>query len=116
MNFDDAVRAHSAWKAKLAAYIQKPDKSLNADVVAGDQNCELGKWIYGEGAKHSSNPEFQQLRIEHAQFHKCAGQIIRRADRGEKVAEEIALGAKSVCGAASSNVVSLIMAMKRRAA
>jgi hypothetical protein len=116
MNFDDAIKAHSAWKTKLAVYIQKPDKSLNPDLVGSDQNCDLGKWISGAGATLVANPAFQKLQAEHAQFHKCAGQIIRRADRGEKVIGDIALGATSVYAKTSDNVVSLIMELKKKAA
>ena len=84
--------------------------------MSSDKNCDLGKWIFGEGASFASSAEFQKLQAEHAQFHKYAGQIIRRADRGEKVSEEIALGARSTYAAASANVVSQIVMMKKKAA
>ena len=110
MNFDDAVKAHVTWKSKLQAYLAKPDKSLDSQKVAKDDQCDLGKWLHGEGAKFASHAAFKQLVAEHAQFHQAAGDIIRRADGGQKVAEEVALGGKSSFSTTSQQVVRLIMA------
>lgn len=63
MNFDEAIKAHAAWKIKLKQYIHKPDKNLSADVVGKDNLCDLGKWIYGEGEKNfGHSQDFKQLR------------------------------------------------------
>lgn len=113
MDFDEAIKAHSSWKLKLGSYLRKPDQSLKAADVAMDNKCDLGKWIYGEGAKHSALPEFSSLKTEHAKFHKCAAAIITMADAGKSVAEEVALGSGSEFSTASSNVVSAILKMKR---
>lgn len=112
MNFDDAIKAHSAWKFKLQSYIQKPDGSLKPDSIALDNQCDLGKWIYGDGKSFSNLPDYEALRSEHAKFHKCASGIVRRADSGENVGDEIALGANSEFAKISGKVVSLIMEMK----
>jgi methyl-accepting chemotaxis protein len=112
MNFDDAISAHSQWKQKLATYIAKPDRSLNAVEVASDNKCALGQWLYGEGKKHSSLPEFSKLVSEHAHFHRAASNIIKKADSGANVTQEIALGSSSEFATASSAVVQAIMSMK----
>ena len=113
MDFDSAIMAHSAWKQKLGVYLRNPDKSLKANDVEVDNKCDLGKWIYGEGAKHSALPEYSTLKTEHAKFHKCAASIITQADAGKSMTEEIALGSGSEFSTASSNVVGAIMKMKR---
>lgn len=113
MDFDEAIKAHSAWKMKLSSYVGKPDGSLKAADVAVDNKCALGQWIYGEGSKHSALPEFSTLKTEHAKFHKCAASVITQADSGKSVTEEIALGSKSEFSIASSNVVAAIMKMRR---
>lgn len=115
MNFDEAIKAHSAWKLKLQNYLQKPDGSLNPDAIAADNKCDLGKWIYGEGDQHSKLADYQTLKSEHAKFHKAAADVIRRADKGEKVSEDVALGGSSPFSKASSAVVTAIMMMKRSA-
>ena len=112
MNFDDAIKAHSDWKMKLSLYVNKPDGSLKAADAEQDNKCALGQWIYGEGATHSTKPEFTILKTEHNKFHKCAGAVIRKADSGQKVSEEIAIGGKSEFASASSSVVTAIMKMK----
>ena len=116
MNFDQAIAAHSKWKAKLRSYIASPDGSLSAPEIALDNRCELGKWVAGEGAKYSSLSEFKSLRSQHARFHKAAAEIVRKADSGQNIAEEVALGAKSEFSSASADVVSAIMSLKAEVA
>ena len=116
MDFDQAISAHSNWKAKLRAYLTKPDRSLSPSEIAQDNKCELGKWIHGEGAHHANLPEFQTLRDEHAHFHKTAAEVVRKADSGQNMTEETALGSKSEFATASSRVVSAIMGIKAKVA
>ena len=113
MNFDDCVKAHVAWKSKLQGYLRNPDKSLTPTTVESDRNCDLGKWLHGEGAKFASNTKFSQLVAEHDKFHKAAASIIRQADTGKSVVEETALGGKSEFSTASAKVVGLIMDCKK---
>lgn len=116
MDFDQFIKAHIAWKNRLSQYLAKPDHSLTPMEIAQDNKCDVGKWIAGEGAKYSSLPEFQTLRTEHARFHRAAADVIRHADSGQNVNEEVALGGKSEFSAASSAIVSAIMAMKNKVA
>jgi hypothetical protein len=51
MDFDEAIKAHSAWKFKLSGYLRKPDGSIKSADVVVDNKCALGQWIYGEGQK-----------------------------------------------------------------
>ena len=116
MDFDQAIAAHSKWKARLRSYIAAPDGSLSAPEIALDNKCELGMWITAQGAMHSTLPEFKSLRSQHARFHKAAAEIVRKADSGQRVTEEVALGAKSEFSSASADVVSAIMALKAEVA
>ena len=113
MDLDDAVRAHAAWKQKLAAYLQKPDKSINPSTLEKDNQCDLGKWLYAEGARYASSPGFPELKKEHAGFHRSAADVVRRADRGERVTEELGLGGKSEYSRCSSAVVQAIIKLKQ---
>lgn len=112
MNFDEAIGAHSTWKTKLSKYLQKPDGSLHAADIGPDDKCELGKWIAAEGNKLSKLPEFRSLKQEHTRFHKAAADVVRRADAGENVKDDVVLGAHSEFGGASSAVVQALMHMK----
>lgn len=114
MNFDEAIAAHANWKMKLSAYVKNPDKSVNAAVLATDNHCALGKWIYGEGLKFANLPEYQELKKGHAAFHQAAAAIVKRADAGEQVSEEVNLGAQSDYNKLSTQVVTQIMKMKAK--
>ena len=111
MNFNDAITAHSAWKRRLTAYLQKPDKSIDPVQLAKDDQCELGQWIHAELSKHASDPRYSELKKEHANFHRAAADVVRRANAGQAVSAETVLGAKSEYGNCSSRVVQAIMQM-----
>lgn len=84
MDFKGAIDAHVQWKLKLRAYSNAPDKSLDPTSVGLDNKCALGQWIHGEGKKFAALPEYIALKDEHAKFHKCAAEIIKKADAGKK--------------------------------
>jgi methyl-accepting chemotaxis protein len=114
MNVDEAITCHVAWRLKLTRYIAHPDSSINAATISTDDQCDLGRWLKGEGAKFASLPEFSILKKEHAHFHSAAGSIVTRADKGEKVSEDVALGSKSEFAKASNSVVSALMNIKMK--
>lgn len=114
MDFDEAIVAHTQWRGRLQSYLQKRDGSLNANDVALDDKCGLGHWIHGEGSKYTSLPEFATLRSEHAHFHKLAADLIRRADHGEKLDQEIAFNAKSEFNTVTSKVINSIATLRRK--
>lgn len=114
VNFQDAITAHTHWKMKLASYIAKPDHSLNAFDLENDNKCQLGQWLHGEGHKYSAPPEFSRLLSDHARFHRAASEIVKKADAGQRVTEDIALGARSEFASASAAVVKSLMEMNSK--
>lgn len=112
MDFDGAIRAHSEWKIKLSAYLRNPDQSLDANKVQLDNQCPLGQWIHSDAKQYAANPDYTTLLGQHARFHKAAADVIRRADSGENVGDDVALGSSSEFGQASTQVVQAIMKMK----
>ena len=111
MNFDEAIKPRSAWKATLSGYLSKPDGSLQPN--ESDSQCPLGQWIYGEGQKWALEPAFSTLKTEHAAFHKATAGVVRKANSGKPTEEETALGSHSDFGRASTAVVTAIIAIKR---
>jgi hypothetical protein len=85
LDFYMAIEAHVRWKVRLESYINgTSEEQLNPDVVCRDDQCALGKWIYGPGGvRFGGHPKFPDLRDVHAQFHRCAGDVIRSVDRGD---------------------------------
>lgn len=116
MNFDEAIQAHSSWKLKLSTYLRKPDGSLNPGTIRPDNKCTLGQWLHGDGRKFAANPDYKKLVAEHAKFHQCAAAVVDKANMGKSTAEDTMIGSRSDFGTASSNVIALLMGMKKIAA
>jgi hypothetical protein len=112
VNFDDALKAHVSWKMKLQGYLLKPDNSIDVAALSADNQCELGKWIYGDGSKYEGEVEFRRLKAAHEKFHKAAGNVVQRANSGQNVRSEVELGSASQFSLSSQAVVSAIMALK----
>jgi len=116
MNFDDAISAHAAWKQKLAAYLRRPDGSIDLAALGADNKCPLGQWIHSQSGGITSDAKFAELKREHANFHRMAADVARRANASENVSEEVCLGANSPYAKCSGHVVQLFMDMKRKIA
>jgi methyl-accepting chemotaxis protein len=112
MDFTEAIRAHAEWKLRLSLYLRRPNGTLVAREVAADDRCVLGKWLGGEGLAHAALPGFGELRQAHARFHRAAADIVRRADAGESVLEDVALGGNSEYAQASNEITRLLMEMR----
>ena len=114
MNFDSAIQSHASWKMKLTNYLSSPDGSIQADELEKDDQCELGKWIQSESANLGGESTFQELKQLHSAFHKVAAGLVRRADAGENVSAEVALGGESEYSQQSMRIVSLILEMSHK--
>lgn len=112
MDFTKAVDAHVAWIMKLQEAIGGGAK-LDVAEVSKDTLCELGKWIYSLGAAHQATTAFRKLQAKHAEFHQCAGEVVRKVNAGDV---EGALSMVSKGGEfirVSSETINAIMAMKK---
>jgi hypothetical protein len=114
MKFDEAIQAHAAWKIKLTTYIRKPDGVLKSANVRVDDKCALGQWLHGDGKKHASLAEYGTLISEHARFHRAAGDVIDRADKGLETNGDQALNLDSEYGVASRSVVKSIKNLQKK--
>ncbi|MEQ1568746.1 MAG: CZB domain-containing protein [Myxococcota bacterium] len=108
MDFDAAIRAHSRWKLRLVSYVHGPDQSLDPEEVGRDDRCDLGCWLHGDGARYAALPAFGALVQAHARFHRAAAEVVTRADQGEWVSSEVALGSSSAYERASVEVFQLL--------
>ena len=109
---DEAVTAHGKWKMRLRNFAGGTE-TINPEDASKDCLCALGKWIYGEGEKHSSVEGFAHLKSEHANFHRCAGQVAQKIACGEKNAANILLDDEnSDFNAASRRTIAAIKQLK----
>jgi len=78
VNSSDTLIVHLAWKHRLRGYLEGVSgETLDPEVVAREDCCELGHWIASRCDALSAVPEFIQMREQHAAFHRCAGNIVR---------------------------------------
>ncbi len=84
LNFQEAIQAHLKWRGRLKNYVDGvSSEKLNSEVVCQDNQCAVGKWIYGSGQKHNHIPTFVTLKKEHALFHKAAGEVVKAVESGD---------------------------------
>ena len=114
MNFDDAIAAHIKWKVRLTQFIDGTStEQLNSATICKDNLCDLGKWIYGEGAQYKAAPHYKDLVAKHANFHLCAADVVKKVEANDKA------GAKALLAGpfsnASKETVTAIMELKKEA-
>ena len=83
-DFDEFVYVHKQWSKKLRRVVEGRSEPQNPDSVACDDRCSLGEWIYGAGKHLQRVPAYEALREKHAQFHQCAGSVLRHVIVGER--------------------------------
>jgi methyl-accepting chemotaxis protein len=83
LDFDGVIQAHMGWKHKLRSYLSGEGEALDPAVVSRDDKCVLGCWIHGEGKRYAGNSHYAALRNKHADFHACAGAVIRAKQDGD---------------------------------
>lgn len=115
-DFDAAIKAHIDWKMKLGKYLNNPDGSLDAKVVCTDNNCVLGKWLYGDGAqfKNVYPEDYEALRQSHAEFHQIAGSIIEKIDKKDLDQAKFLLSPNGPYMKVSDGTVELIRTLKAK--
>ncbi|MBI3130774.1 MAG: CZB domain-containing protein [Acidobacteria bacterium] len=113
MNFEEAISAHQKWKTRLRGQIDGTGKeTLDPRMVSKDDQCDLGKWIHGEGqTQMGAKPEFQEVKATHAHFHRTAGEVVAKAKAGDKAGASASLDGPFF--EASSKCVQAIMKCKK---
>ena len=85
LNFQTAIEAHMKWRARLEAVLHGvSSEKLEAATVAKNDQCVLGKWLYGQGKEHIHLGSFSELEQTHTHFHKSAAEILHLAQTGRK--------------------------------
>lgn len=84
LDLNQVINAHLNWIAALKSVLDGTSmEKLDVSVVSQDQYCTLGKWIYGPAKKmYAHQPEWEELRVAHADFHFCAGEVLKAFQQG----------------------------------
>lgn len=112
MDFTKAVDAHVVWKLKLQTAIRN-NEQLDQEVISKDDQCEIGKWIHGEGEQYKDSDAYKTLRANHAHFHKCASNVVATINAGDSERALSMLEAGSEFTSTSTETVSSIIKMRR---
>lgn len=85
-SINNAICAHSIWKLRLYSAISTGKTDANVETVKCDDKCEFGQWLYGSeidpGTKQGNH--YEGIRRLHAEFHKCAAEVLGHAVGGKK--------------------------------
>jgi Chemoreceptor zinc-binding domain len=92
MDWMQIINAHVMWKQRLLACIEgRSEERLDPDIVSRDDQCVLGKWIYGEGRRYDALPEYESVREQHARFHTKASEVVRMVRSGDQGSASVLL-------------------------
>lgn len=92
MNWMEIIGAHVMWKQRLIALLAgNSEETLDPDLIALDNRCVLGKWIYGDGQAMAELPAFEEVRGLHARFHELAAEVVRLHCAGDAAAAQALL-------------------------
>ena len=87
-----ALVAHGAWKLRLAQAIESGGSEFSPAVVRLDDQCALGKWLYGNIASAlRDTDQYETVRKLHAQFHLTAAAVLESALKGQKAEARAAM-------------------------
>ena len=81
----DAVRAHERWTTQLDEAIRSGGADFQVDTVRMDDQCQLGRWLYGSGKEELDDPvAWELIRDIHARFHIEAADVLLLARSGHR--------------------------------
>jgi len=107
------IAAHGMWKYRLHEAIRTGNSEFSVEVVAADNRCPLGQWLYGdEGRRSNGQHHYEQIRSLHAQFHQLTARILELAVSHHAEQARRALESGSEFLATSARLVTLLDAWR----
>lgn len=86
LDIDMALAAHENWKVRLHSSLNgHSSEELRPEYICRDDQCELGKWLYGAGLQRLGKyPAFSVLLARHKYFHMQASTVVALVQDGDK--------------------------------
>jgi hypothetical protein len=113
LKLDNAILAHHVWKNKLRAAIASKSQ-LDALAFGKDDCCEIGQWLYGEGAVlYGNKPQFTALVDKHKNFHLEAGKIAVQINAANYAQASRMIDSGTPFATASLGVAQAVSALKQ---
>ncbi len=88
IDFDDVIYGHKQWSKRLRRVVEGRSEPQDPELVSRDDRCALGEWMVGTGSGLVADPAYEALRTKHADFHLCAGDVLRHVMAGEREAAQ----------------------------
>ena len=83
-DFDAAISAHLAWKARIRSFLDGKT-TLTREQAVSHRHCVLGKWYYGEGmAKYGDLNSMRDIERPHEELHRIIAAIVEAQGKGHK--------------------------------
>jgi methyl-accepting chemotaxis protein len=83
LNFARVKTAHRSWRLKLRSFLDDRE-SITAERLSSHRDCELGKWLYAEGAAaYGHFAEFQELEAKHKDMHSMVLEVVELKHAGK---------------------------------
>jgi Chemoreceptor zinc-binding domain len=115
MNFEEARKKHAEWRVKFRSAITAK-ATLDAEAIAKDNCCDLGKWLHGEAKlKYAKYSSYTECVTKHAQFHVEASKVARVINAKQYDDAQALLGVGSGFSRASGAIGSALDALEKDA-
>ena len=109
-----AIEAHTMWFLRIRTAIEKKISDFKPEIVKTDNNCEFGKWLYGDFPLEFRNtPIYREIKEHHAKFHQLAGKILELALSGKTQEAVKAMEAGSEFKVLSLGLITKLNALKK---
>ena len=116
VDFDIARAWHKLFALHIEFVIDGTEKTrLDPQTIGDDAACNLGKWIFGSGARYARMPEYADLVEAHIRFHHAASMIIEEHLAGKPGSQSSPFRAASDAVLASIDALASSTATERQA-
>jgi len=114
---DAAIVMHSQWITELKIAIEDGSSKFDPEVVATDNRCEFGKWLYDGFPRDAKiGGSFEPIRETHAAFHRTAAEILRLALSGDADAALTKMSLQAEFMQLSSRLIFLLKELRVKSA
>jgi methyl-accepting chemotaxis protein len=113
IDLNQAIERHAEWKVKFRRAITDKE-TMDADTIAKDNCCELGKWLHGDAkTKYGHLASHADCVKKHAAFHLEANKVAKAINSKEYTQATAMIDSGTLYAAASNAVGVAITKLKK---
>jgi methyl-accepting chemotaxis protein len=111
-----ALRAHWGWQKRLAGAIERGAHGEDPTVVARDDRCGFGTWLYGYQPSAGDRPFYDAAKEQHAAFHLEAARTLGLVSSGRRADAQASVAKGGAFATASRVLTSTMVEWKKQSA